>query len=86
MGKNIGKNIIKYLSDKYSQKHFWSCWRVIKNTVEATGNLIGNEISNKVIHVYSNTTLYSNKLYMAFYISKIQKFILTQHFILINQN
>ena len=48
MGKNIGKNIIKYLSGKYSHKLFWSCWRVIQNTAEATGNLIGNEISNKV--------------------------------------
>ena len=48
MGKNIGKNIIKYLSGKYSQKLFWSCWRLIQNTAEATGNLIGNEISNKV--------------------------------------
>ena len=61
MGRNIGKNISKNLSGKYSQKlHDYakksatdalksSSKRVIQITAEATGDLIGNKISDKKI-------------------------------------
>ena len=61
MGTNIGKNISKNLSGKYSQKlHDYakksatdalksSSKRVIQITAEATGDLIGNKISDKEI-------------------------------------
>ena len=60
MGKSIGKNISKSLSGKYSQKALdhgkksptdalkTSSKRVIQKTAEATGDLIGNKIVNKI--------------------------------------
>ena len=59
MDKNIGKDISKNLSGKYSQKLLdyaeqtaidtlkTSSKRVIQKTVEATGDLIDNKISDK---------------------------------------
>ena len=63
MGKNIGKNISKSWSRKYSQKLFdhskqsatdvfkTSSKRVIQKTANATGDLIGNEIADKITRV-----------------------------------
>ena len=59
MGKNNGQNISKNLSGLYSQKRFvhakqsardtlkTASKRAIQETVEATGDLIGNKITNK---------------------------------------
>ena len=63
MGKNAGKIIIKNLSSKYSQKILdhakqsaiyslkTSSKRVISKTVEASGNLIGNNIADNVTKI-----------------------------------
>ena len=60
MSKNTGKNISKTLSGKYSQKHLAhakksatdalkiSSKRVIQKTAEATDDLIGNKIANRI--------------------------------------
>ena len=63
MGKNIGKNITKNLSSKYNQKILdhakqsttdaiktASNW-AIQKTEEATGDLIGNKIADKITRV-----------------------------------
>ena len=63
MGKNISKNISKNLRGKYSQKLLnyakksatealkTSPERVIQKTAEATGDLIRNEIADKITRV-----------------------------------
>ena len=63
MGKNIDKNLSKILSGKYSQKLLdhpkksatdalkTSSKRVIQKTAEATRDLIGNKIANKIMGV-----------------------------------
>ena len=63
MGKNASKIIIKNLSSKYSQKILdhdkqsaiyslkTSSKRVISKTVEASGNLIGNNIADNVTKI-----------------------------------
>ena len=63
MSKKIGKNISKILSSKYRQKLLnhaeWSATdalkttskRVIQKTAEATGDLIGNTIADKITSV-----------------------------------
>ena len=63
MRRNIGKNISKSLNSTYRQKLFdhakqsakyvfkTSSKRVIQKTVEATGDLIGNEIADKMTRV-----------------------------------
>ena len=63
MGRNIGKNISKNLSGKYSQKvydHAKQCAtdplrtdskRAIQKTAEATGDVIGNKIDDKITRV-----------------------------------
>ena len=60
IGKNIGKNISKNLSRKYSQKVLdhakksatdalkTSSKRVLQKTVEATGDLIDNKITDAI--------------------------------------
>ena len=67
MGKNIGKNIRKDLSSKYSQKLpdiakqsetdalKTSSKRVIQKTVEATGDLIVNKTVNKITRILKNS-------------------------------
>ena len=58
--KNIGKNISKNLSCKYDQKHLdhakqstdlikTASKRAIQKTAEATSDLIGNKIADKII-------------------------------------
>ena len=65
MAKNIGKNISKILSGKYSQKLLdhaknlqdvlkTSSKRVIQKTIETTGDLIGNKTANEVTRVSKN--------------------------------
>ena len=66
-GKNIGKNISKNLSGKYSQKLLDhdkqsatdvfknASKRVIYKTPQATGDLIGNKIANKITKVLKNS-------------------------------
>ena len=66
MGKSIGKNISKILSGKYSQKRLdhaktfatnvlkTSSKRGISKTAEATGDLIGNKIANRITKVSKN--------------------------------
>ena len=67
MGKNIGKNISKYLSDKYDQKLFGhvkqsgatdgfktASKRAIQKTAETTGHFIGNIIADKTMKVSKN--------------------------------
>ena len=63
MGKNAGKNISKNVSSKYSQKLLnhvkqsatdvlkTSSKRTIQKTTEATGDLIRNEIADKITRV-----------------------------------
>ena len=63
MGRNIGKNISKYLSSTYSQKLLnhakqpttdalkTPSKRAIQKIVEATGDLIGNKIADKIAKV-----------------------------------
>ena len=60
MGKNIGKNISKILSGKYNQKFLdhakqsatdvieISSKRAIQKAAEATGDLIGNNTSDRI--------------------------------------
>ena len=67
MGKNIVKNISKNLSGKYSQKLLHhakksgthalttSSKRVIQKIAEATGNLIGTKIANRITKVLRNS-------------------------------
>ena len=64
MGKNIGKNIIKNLSGKYSQKLLdhakqsatnackTNSERAIQKTVKVNGDFIGNEIAHAVAKSY----------------------------------
>ena len=71
MSKNIGKNISKYLSSKYSLKILdhakWSATdaiktasnRAIQKTAETTGDLIGNKIADKITR--ASKTLPSEK-------------------------
>ena len=71
MVKSIGKNISKNLSGKYSQKFLddakqfaadalKSRWKkVIQKTVKATGDLIDNEIDDKITKV-SKTSQQNN--------------------------
>ena len=66
MGKNIGKNISKMFSGKYNQillDHAkqspadaleTTSKRIIKKTAEATCDLIGNKITNKIAKVSKN--------------------------------
>ena len=66
MGKNIGKNISKMFSGKYNQillDHAkqspadaleTTSKRIIKKTAEATCDLIGNKITNKIARVSKN--------------------------------
>ena len=66
MGKNIGKNRSKNLSGKYSQKRLdhakkfandafkTSSKRVTQKTAEATCDLIGNTVANKIMIVSKN--------------------------------
>ena len=63
MGKNIGKNISKNLSGKYTQKRLdhvkksapdplkTTSKKVIQKTAEATDDLIGNKIANRITKV-----------------------------------
>ena len=67
MGKNIGKNISKNLNSKYSQillDHAKQSAtgvlktvskRTIHNTTEATDDLIGNKIADKITRVSKNS-------------------------------
>ena len=67
MSKNIGKNISKNLRGKYSQtlldhaKKFatdalrTSSKKVIQKTAEAIGDLIGNEIADRITKVPKNS-------------------------------
>ena len=68
MGKNIGKNINKILSGKDSKKFLdltkQSATETVKTkskivikkkTVEATDDLIGNKITDKIIKVLTNS-------------------------------
>ena len=67
MDKNIGENIAKILSGKYSPKRLdhgkksatytfkTSPKRVIQKTAEATGDLIGNKITDKITKVLKSS-------------------------------
>ena len=67
MGRNIAKNICKDLSDKYSQKLLDHAKKsatgalktnskgVIQETAYAIGDLIGNEIADKITKVSKNS-------------------------------
>ena len=67
MGKCIGKNISKNLSSKYSQKLLdhakqsatdafeTTSKRVIQKEAEATGDLIGNKIANRITKFSKNS-------------------------------
>ena len=67
MGKKIGKNIIKNLNGKYSQNLLdhakqsatdaikTASIRDIQKTAEATCNLIGNKVANKITGVSKNS-------------------------------
>ena len=63
MSKNIGKNISKILAGKYSQKVLHhakqsandafktTSKRVFQKPIEASGDLIGNKIADRIIKV-----------------------------------
>ena len=63
MGRNIGKNISKILNSNYSQNFIdhtkqsatdalkTASKRTIRNTAEATGDLVGYEMANKITRV-----------------------------------
>ena len=58
MGKNIGKNIRKNLNGKYSQKPLHhakqsatDAFKTVSKRAEATGDLIGNKISERITKV-----------------------------------
>ena len=67
MSKNIGKNTSKYLIGKYGQKLLdhakqsaidalkTSSKRVVQRTANATGDLIGNNIANRITKVSKNS-------------------------------
>ena len=59
MGKSKDKNISKSLNDKYSQKFYDHAKQFItdalKKTAEATGDLIGNKITNRISRVLKNS-------------------------------
>ena len=66
VGKNIGKNISKNLSGKYNKKFFDHANNLKQmplkllrkkqfKSAEATGDLIGNKISNKITKVSKNS-------------------------------
>ena len=67
MGENIGKNISKMFSGKYNQILLdnakqspadaleTTSKRIIQKTAEATGDLIGNKITNKIARVSKNS-------------------------------
>ena len=67
MGKNMGKNVSKNVICKYSQKPLDHAKKsaadalkssskiVIQKTAEATEDLIGNKISNKIARVSKNS-------------------------------
>ena len=71
-GRNIGKNISKCLNSKYSPKLLdhtkWSATDalktyskgVIQKAVEATGDLIGNKIADKIISLKKLIKTYKN--------------------------
>ena len=73
MSRNIGKNIIKNLSGKYSKTLFDHAKqsagdapktvskRVIQKIAEATGDLTGNKIAYKIIKVSKNSPQNSSK-------------------------
>ena len=73
MGKNTVKNVSKILSSKHSQKflgnakrsptdaHKGTLKRATQNSVEATGDLIGNKISGKIIIVYKGKVYFQGK-------------------------
>ena len=60
MGRNVGKNISKFLSSEYSQKLLnhakqsatnalkTASIKAIQNTLYASSDLIGNKIANKI--------------------------------------
>ena len=59
MGKNVGKNINKRLSGKYNlgilaARLSISSKRVIQKTAETTGDMTGNDISNKITKASKN--------------------------------
>ena len=60
MGKNISKNVSKNLSSKYSQKLLdhtafkTDSKRAITKTAEATDDLIGNKIADKITKFWKN--------------------------------
>ena len=73
MSRNIGKNIIKNLSGKYSKTLFDHAKqsagdapktvskRVIQKIAEATGDLTGNKIAYKITKVSKNSPQNSSK-------------------------
>ena len=64
MGRNIGKDISKNLSIKYSQKPLdhtklfatdalkTASKRLVQKSAEATGDLLGNKIADKITKLY----------------------------------
>ena len=83
MGENVGKNISKTLSGKYSQKldHTkqsatdllkTSSGRVIHKTAKASGDLTGNKLANKITKVLKKLETVTNendKKYLKKYIT-----------------
>ena len=73
IGKNIGKNISKNLNGKYSQKRLdhakqtatdaikTASKRVIEKRAEATVDLIGSNIANRIMWVSKNSETVTNE-------------------------
>ena len=72
MGKNIGKNISKDLPETYSRKRLdhtnqvcsrykTTSKKIIQKTAEATSDLIGNKISNRITKVWTTPEAVRNE-------------------------
>ena len=87
MGKNIGKNIRKNLSGKYSQKPLdhvkisatdankTTSKTVIQKTAEATCNLIGNKIVNRITKVQKFRTIHNRIIQKQLQMKIIRKYL-----------
>ena len=73
MSKNVGKNISKTFSGKYSQKHYHHAkksaadalktfsYRIIQEIAEATGDLNGNKVTDGITKVSKNSQQNNSK-------------------------
>ena len=89
MGKNISKDISRYLSGNYSPKSldhaklsstysYKTSKRVIQKTTEATDDFIGNKIANEITGIPTNSQQNNSKQLQMSMIKKYLKKYLTK--------